>query len=162
MADILTAEEDLSTPTMGAGSPVGAVNAGMAQAARRTDYEALFTTKAKDLVKGVGHVTNNGIPLSEGRHSGEILTKATQAALDVRTATMQGTRDADTVLAAMSRDFVQHRSFAPLAYQLKQSAQLNKSFTATNLGLNGVPYGLVPFDLLAPSRLIYPVYTLFR
>ena len=26
----------------------------------------------------------------------------------------------------------------------------------------GAPYGLVPFDLLAPCRLIYPVYTLFR
>jgi hypothetical protein len=134
----------------------------MGAAARRTDYEALFTTKAKDLVKGVGHVTNNGVPLSEGRHSGEILTKATQAALDVRTATMRGVRDTDDVLAGVSRDFLNHRSFAPIAYQVKQSAVLNKSFTAGNLGLNGVPYGLVPFDLLAPSRLIYPVYTLFR
>ena len=162
MADILTSDGEVSTPAMGAGSPVGAVNAQMGAAARRTDYEALFTTKAKDLVKGVGHVTNNGIPLSEGVHSGEILTKATQAALDVRTATMRGVRDTDSVLGGISRDFLNHRSFAPIAYQVKQSAVLNKSFTATNLGLNGVPYGLVPFDLLAPSRLIYPVYTLFR
>lgn len=147
---------------MGAGAPVGAVNAQMGQAARRSDYEALFTTKAKDLVKGVGHVTNNGVPLSESRHSGEILTKATQAALDVRSATMQGVRDTDTVIDGISRDFLNHRNFAPIAYQVKQSAALNKSFTAGNLGLNGVPYGLVPFDLLAPSRLIYPVYTLFR
>jgi len=43
-----------------------------------------------------------------------------------------------------------------------QDIALGKSFTAGNLGLNGAPYGLVPFDLLAPSRLIYPVYTLFR
>ena len=162
MADILTGTEEVSAPTMGAGTPVGAVNAQMAGAARRTEYEALFTTKAKDLVKGVGHVTNGGVPLTEGRHSGEILTKATQAALDVRTATMRGTRDSDAVLDNLSTDFVQHRSFAPMAYQLKQSAQLNKSFTAGNLGSAGVPYGLVPFDLLAPSRLIYPVYTLFR
>ena len=41
---------------MGAGAPVGAVNAQMGQAARRSDYEALFQTKAKDLVKGVGHI----------------------------------------------------------------------------------------------------------
>ena len=162
MADILPGGEEIAAPTMGAGAPVGAVNAQMTQAARRTDYEALFTTKAKELVKGVGHVTNGGVPLSEGRHSGEILTKATQAALDVRTSTMQGREDADTVLGGMSRDFLNHRSFAPVAYQLKQSSVLNKSFTAGNLGLNGVPYGLVPFDLLAPSRLIYPVYTLFR
>lgn len=162
MADILTGTEEVSAPTMGAGAPVGAVNAQMAGAARRTEYEALFTTKAKDLVKGVGHVTNGGVPLTEGRHSGEIMTKATQAALDVRTATMRGTRDSDAVLDHLSTDFLQHRSFAPMAYQLKQSAQLNKSFTAGNLGSAGVPYGLVPFDLLAPSRLIYPVYTLFR
>ena len=162
MADILTGTEEVSAPTMGAGAPVGAVNAQMAGAARRTEYEALFTTKAKDLVKGVGHVTNGGVPLTEGRHSGEILTKATQAALDVRTATMRGTRDSDAVLDTLSTDFLQHRTFAPMAYQLKQSAQLNKSFTAGNLGGAGVPYGLVPFDLLAPSRLIYPVYTLFR
>jgi len=162
VADILTGTEEVSAPTMGAGAPVGAVNAQMAGAARRTEYEALFTTKAKDLVKGVGHVTNGGVPLTEGRHSGEILTKATQAALDVRTATMRGTRDSDAVLDTMATDFLQHRSFAPMAYQLKQSAQLNKSFTAGNLGSAGVPYGLVPFDLLAPSRLIYPVYTLFR
>lgn len=161
MADILTADE-VGTPQMGQGAPVGAVNAQMGVAARRSDYESLFTTKAKDLVKGVGHVTNNGIPLREGPHSAEILTKATQAALDVRTATMQGTRNTEDVLASLSTDFKQHRSFAPLSYQLNQSAQLNKSFTAGNLGLNGVPYGLVPFDLLAPSRLIYPVYTLFR
>ena len=161
MADIISGDE-IQTPTMGTGAPVGQVNEQMAYAARRSDYEALFQTKAKDLVKGVGHVTNKGVPLSEGSHSGEILTKATQAALDVRSATMLGTRNADDVISGLSTDFVQHRSFAPTAYQLKQSAQLNKSFTAGNLGLNGVPYGLVPFDLLAPSRLIYPVYTLFR
>lgn len=162
MADILTTDGDISAPQMGAGAPVGAVNAEMTQAARRSDFEALFTTKAKDLVKGVGHVTNNGVPLTEGIHSGEIVTKATQAALDVRTATMRGVRDTDSVIGGMSRDFLNHRSFAPISYQVKQSAVLNKSFTAGNLGLSGVPYGLVPFDLLAPSRLIYPVYTLFR
>lgn len=161
MADIVSGEE-IQAPTMGAGSPVGQVNEQMAYAARRSDYEGLFQTKAKDLVKGVGHITNHGVPLRDDTHSGEILTKATQAALDVRTATLQGTRNADDVLNGMSAQFTQHRSFAPTYYQLKNSAQLNKSFTAGNLGLNGVPYGLVPFDLLAPSRLIYPVYTLFR
>ncbi len=160
MADILT--EDVGTPQMGAGAPVGAVNAQMGQAARRTDYESLFMTKSKDLVKGVGHVTNKGVPLSDAYNAGEILTKATQAALDVRTATMRGVRDTDSVMAGISQDFMSNPRFAPVSYQLKQSSLLNKSFTAGNQGLAGVPYGLVPFDLLAPSRLIYPVYTLFR
>ncbi len=160
MADILT--EEIGTPQMGAGAPVGAVNAQMGQAARRTDYEALFQTKAKDLVKGVGHITNHGVPLTDANNAGEILTKATQAALDVRTATMRGMRDTDSVMAGLSPDFMTNPRFAPVSYQLKQSALMNKSFTAGNQGLAGVPYGLVPFDLLAPSRLIYPVYTLFR
>ena len=160
MADILT--EDVGTPQMGAGAPVGAVNAQMGQAARRTDYESLFMTKSKDLVKGVGHVTNKGVALSDAYNAGEILTKATQAALDVRTATMRGVRDTDSVMAGISQDFMSNPRFAPVSYQLKQSSLLNKSFTAGNQGLAGVPYGLVPFDLLAPSRLIYPVYTLFR
>jgi hypothetical protein len=162
VADILTAPEDLGGPQMGAGAPVGVVNAQMGQAARRSDYEALFTTKAKELVKGVGHVTNNGIPLTEQYHAGEILTKATQAALDVRSATMRGVRDTDAVIGSMSTDFRAHQRFAPLSYQLNRSSELNKSFTAGNQGFSGTPYGLVPFDLLAPSRLIYPVYTLFR
>src|SRR5271156_1306135 len=154
MADILT--EEIGTPQMGAGAPVGAVNAQMGQAARRTDYEALFQTKAKDLVKGVGHITNHGVPLTDANNAGEILTKATQAALDVRTATMRVMRDTDSVMAGLSPDFMTNPRFAPVSYQLKQSALMNKSFTAGNQGLAGVPYGLVPFDLLAPSRLIYP------
>jgi hypothetical protein len=163
VADIVTADEGLGAPQMGAGAPVGAVNAQMATAAaRRSDFDALFQTKAKDLVKGVGHVTNNGVPLSEGRHSGEIYTKASQASIDVRTATMMGAQNADSVLNGLSRDFMNDRNFAPLSYKLRESAKINKSFTAGNLGFGGTPYGLVPFDLLAPSRLIYPVYTLFR
>jgi hypothetical protein len=41
------------------------------------------------------------------------------------------------------------------------SPDLVRSFTAGNLGIGSIS-GLVPFDLLAPSRLIYPVYTVFR
>jgi hypothetical protein len=38
---------------------------------------------------------------------------------------------------------------------------VEKSFTAGNMGI-GSSYGLVPFDLLAPSRFIYPAETVFR
>jgi hypothetical protein len=162
MADILPADEGIAGPGMGQGTPAGAANASAARMARRTNYEGLFTTKAKALVKGVGHVTNDGVPLNDTTHAGEILTKSTQAILDVRGATMEGSWSADQVLGSLSSDFTGHRTFAPIAYQAKQDAAIRKNFTAGNLGLNGVPYGLVPFDLLAPSRLIYPVYTLFR
>ena len=49
-----------------------------------------------------------------------------------------------------------------MKFMASRDSMVRKNFTATNLGLAGTPYGLVPFDLLAPSRLIYPVYTLFR
>lgn len=44
------------------------------------------------------------------------------------------------------------------AYNALASAGLGKSFTAGNIGIGSI-YGLTPFNLLAPSRLIYPVYT---
>ena len=41
------------------------------------------------------------------------------------------------------------------------SPDVVRSFTAGNLGIGSV-YGNTPFNLLAPSRLIYPVYTVYR
>ena len=178
MADILTAEEGISAPVMGGGGPGEMVNKAMTIAARRTNYEGLFTSRAKMLVKGEGHVTNNGIPLNEVDHSDRIMRKAGQAILDVKTATLEGAWDTENTLSRVSPEFWGHRQAAGLRTKAMESyysrramsqilektvgADVGKSFTAGNLGFTGVPYGLVPFDLLAPSRLIYPVYTLFR
>jgi hypothetical protein len=164
MADILTAGDGVTAPPMGAGTAVGAASATMAASpeVRRSDFEGAFTSRAKNLVKGVGHVTNNGIPLDDVQHAGEIITKSHQAILDVRTATMRGTWDTESVMGSMSHDFWNNSHMLAAGYQARKDASIRKAFSATNLGLGGVPYGLVPFDLLAPSRLIYPVYTLFR
>ena len=159
MADILTAGDGVTAPPMGAGTAVGAANASMAASpeVRRSDFEGAFTSRAKNLVKGVGHVTNNGIPLDDVVHAGEIITKSHQAILDVRTATMRGAWDTESVMSSMSQDFWNNSSMLAAGYQARKDANIRKAFSATNLGLGGVPYGLVPFDLLAPSRLIYPV-----
>ncbi len=164
MADILTAGDGVNAPPMGAGTAVGSASASMAASpeVRRSDFEGAFTSRAKNLVKGVGHVTNNGIPLDDVAHAGEIITKSHQAILDVRTATMRGAWDTDSVMSGMSQDFWNNSQMLAAGYQARKDASIRKAFSATNLGLGGVPYGLVPFDLLAPSRLIYPVYTLFR
>jgi hypothetical protein len=159
VADILSADET------GVGQSVNANLAGVqaadAAAARRSSYEGMFTSKAKTLVKGVGHVTNGGVPLNDADHSGQIMTKAHQAILDVRTSAVQGAWDTDNVVNGIAPEFWAQRG-APLKSQALTDANIRKSFTAGNLGYSGVPYGLVPYDLLAPSRLIYPVYTLFR
>jgi hypothetical protein len=160
VADILSADET-GAPQMGTGNPLAGVQAANASAARRSSYEGMFTSKAKTLVKGVGHVTNAGVPLNDVDHSSQILTKAHQAILDVRTSAVQGAWDTENVVNGIAPEFWAQRG-APLKSQAVTDANIRKSFTAGNLGYAGVPYGLVPYDLLAPSRLIYPVYTLFR
>ncbi len=167
MADILTAD-DTGAPQMG-GANLAGVQAANAALARRSSYEGMMTSKAKTLVKGAGQVTDYGASWNDSEHSGKILTKSHQAILDVRAGSAQGTWDAENVVNGFAPEFWGQRG-VPLKGQFltdqlirkSHAAELQKSFTAGNLGYAGVPYGLVPYDLLAPSRLIYPVYTLFR
>jgi len=168
VADIVT-DEGIAAPGMG-NAPLGRASSAAERVARRSNYEATATSLAKSLVKGVGHVTNNGVPLSEGTHNRDIMTKSHQAIMDVRAATYEGAWETENVMGRISPDFWAQRetggirSMASRDSMMRKamSAEISKSFTATNMGTAGVPYGLVPFDLLAPSRLIYPVYTLFR
>ena len=70
MADISSTDEGIPSPQMG-GTQGGAANALAAREARKnTKYEEFFAAKAKNLVKGVGHVSNNGVPLSDVSHGG--------------------------------------------------------------------------------------------
>jgi len=152
---VTLADEAIPAPQMGGGG------APRANTPRGRNFEEAMAGKAADLVKGVGHVTK-GRPLTEGEDGAAIFTKSHDAILRTKAAVASGTMDADTVLNGFSADFRGNHRFASTYAALKQSASIQKNFTATNLGGTGAPYGLVPFDLLAPSRLIYPVYTLFR
>lgn len=123
-----------------------------------------------NLVKGAGLAAiGSNKPLED---QADITYRAHQAALDLRTATMQGYQNRASVVKSMNQGFL--NQFGNLKTALTQPSigeqigQLlqgipgaDKSFTAGNLGIGSI-YGLVPFDLLAPSRLIYPVYTLYR
>ena len=160
MPDILATDEGIAPPQMG-GAQAGAANALAAREARRnTKYEDMFAAKAKNLVKGVGHVINNGIPLSDASHGGEIMTRQHDAITKTRAATIDGAWNTDDVTSAISSDFWGHPRAGAMKFMAQRDSMVRKNFTATNLGGSGAPYGLVPFDLLAPSRLIYPVYTL--
>ena len=150
---VTLADEAIPAPQMGGGG------APRANTPRGRNFEEAMAGKAADLVKGVGHVTK-GRPLTEGEDGAAIFTKSHDAILRTKAAVASGTMDADSVLSGFSRDFTGSHRFASTYAALKQSASIQKNFTATNLGGTGAPYGLVPFDLLAPSRLIYPVYTL--
>jgi len=123
-----------------------------------------------NLVKGAGLATiGSNKPLED---QADITYRAHQAALDLRTATMQGYTNRQSVVKSMNQGFLNQFGNLKTALtqpsigeQISQMLQgipgADKSFTAGNLGI-GSTYGLVPFDLLAPSRLIYPVYTLYR
>jgi hypothetical protein len=160
VANIVTEDEGITPPQMGAAG-TGSANALAAREARKnTKYEEFFTAKAKNLVKGVGHVSNGGIPLSDASHSTEIMTRSHDTIMKTRAATVDGAWNTDDVVGGISQDFWNHPRAGAMKFMAQRDSMVRKNFTATNLGLTGTPYGLVPFDLLAPSRLIYPVYTL--
>ena len=166
MADILTTDEGIGSPQMG-GAQAGAANAVAAREARKTsDYSQFFAAKARNLVKGAGQVTlggdrgSTGSPLSDGQHSTEIMTRSHDTIMKTRAATMDGTWNTDDVVSGISSDFWGHPRSGAMKFMANRDSMVRKNFTATNQSLAGTPYGLVPFDLAAPARLIYPVYTL--
>jgi hypothetical protein len=167
VADFVT-DEGIDSPGMGNAS-LGSASALAERTARRSNYGDTVTALTKSLVKGVGQITK-GVPLSEAADNQQIMSKSHQAIVDVRAATHEGAWETDSVMGRISPDFWANRATGGIRSMASRDAMMRKtmgefagkSFTAGNLGTAGVPYGLVPFDLLAPSRLIYPVYTLFR
>ena len=153
MAVTYASDEATSPPQMGAG---GAPR--MLPPSGR-NFEEAITKSAAKAVKGVGHITR-GVPLDDAADGSAIFTKSHDLMVRTKAATVQGRHDSDTVIGGLAQEFATHQRFAPLAYRLQSDAEVRKNFTAQNLGATGAPYGLVPFDLSAPSRLVYPVYTL--
>ena len=147
MAATLDHTEEIQSPQMG-GAQTGAANALAAREARKnTRYEELFAGKAKNLVKGVGHVINNGVPLSDVSHGGEIMTRSHDTILKTRAATIDGAWNTDDVVGGISQDFWGHPRAGAMKFMASRDSMVRKNFTATNLGGSGAPYGLVPFDL---------------
>src|ERR1700734_54944 len=150
---------------MGGGGAPPALAGRATKARRTTKYEELFSGTAKRVVKGVGHVTNNGVPLSEATHGSEIATRSRDTIVKSRAAAMAGAWETDDVLAGINPEFWAHpsvtRRYPAMYHQAVESAAarknwaatVGKNFTATNTGTAGTPYGMVPYDLegvLAP------------
>jgi hypothetical protein len=141
-------------------------------AADAANYSAtgeMIKGRMPDLVKGAGLAQKGGNTVLSD--PGDILTRSAQAALALRVATAEGYRAKSNVVKSFKPDFLSQFGAlrtaleAPsLGEQIGQmltgvaSPDLVRSFTAGNLGIGSVA-GLVPFNLLAPTRLIYPVYT---
>ncbi len=149
MANIVTEDEGITPPQMG-GAQTGSANALAAREARKnTRFEDMFAAKAKNLVKGAGHVMNNGVPLSEAQHGGEIMTRQYDAITLTKSATIDGAHNTDDVVSSIKDDFWGHPRAGAMKFMASRDSMVRKNFTAQNLGAAGAPYGLVPFDLLA-------------
>ena len=144
MADILATDEGIASPQMG-GTQGGAANALAAREARKnTRYQDMFVGKAKGLVKGVGHVINDGVPLNDASHGGEIMTRSHDVIMKARAATVDGAWNTDDVVGGISQDFWGHPRAGAMKFMAARDSMVRKNFTATNQNLSGTPYGLVP------------------
>ena len=142
-------------------------------ASRHGTAGAMIKGRLPDLVKGAGLAPQGGNTVLSDQ--GDILARSAEAALALRMETRAGYQGKSNVVKGWSPDFLnQFGAFrtaleAPSIQEQVASAfgampggaDVAKSFTAGNLGIGSI-YGLTPFNLLAPSRLIYPVYTVYR
>jgi hypothetical protein len=125
------------------------------------------------LVKGAGYCGTGGIrPWDD--NDDRVFSQAAKAEKAIRAATKRGIESPDEVVKGFSGDFMggfggflgaqpQNRAMSDLVGQLNGmlgeiGASMGKNFTLSS----PLSTGLVPFDLLAPSRLIYPVYSPMR
>jgi hypothetical protein len=174
VADVLTDIAGLPAP----GPATGQVAREAEQQA--TQYLSKGTTamiagRMPELVKGAGFVGPGGNkPLDNFT---DISNRAAEASIDLRTETWRGFHNKSAVVGSFNQNWLNDfgamktamLQVSPYEYfdgvmenmpgfSEAKAAFAAKSFTAGNLGIGSV-YGLTPFNLLAPSRLIYPVYT---
>jgi hypothetical protein len=131
---------------------------------------SMLADKMPNLVKGAGFAQPGGNkPLDD--HA-EIFSRSFEAEKAIRKATKQGLASPSKVMKGLNPAFASQFGLfmaqgAPgygsgmqqLTQQLTQAfADLGKNITLTS----PLASGFVPFDLVAPSRLIYPVYTPLR
>lgn len=169
MAALLDSEVGLPIEAL-APAPGAIQQLAQGEAAKHDQLASAFKAVMPDMVKGAGYRGPGGSkPLDDQM---EITTRAAKATLDIRTATAAGYRNKGGVVKSMNPVFL--AKYGALKAALERPSlgdQLNsfmgavanpdivRSFTAGNLAINSV-YGLTPFNLLAPTRLIQPIYTL--
>ena len=129
----------------------------------------MLSAKMPSLVKGAGFATPGGVrPLDD---DGQIFTRAMQAEKSLRASVRRSWKDPVGVRKSFNPAFTsqfgmflqqdpagQGMSSFVNELQAVLSAELGKNIQLTSPLLSG----LVPYDLLAPSRLIYPVYSPLR
>lgn len=140
-----------------------------ADAARYGTPDRMLSDKMPTLVKGAGYARPGGNrPLDD---DDEVFRRSMRAETAFRKAIKQGIESPDQVIKSLSPEFAgqfggfmsmspQNQAMSTLVGQLNTqlSDALGKSITLTS----PLSSGFVPFDLVAPSSLIYPVYSPIR
>ncbi len=126
----------------------------------------MISSRAAQLVKGAGFAKPGGYkPLED---EAEILDRGMKVEKAIRAASRRGASDPAGVFKALNPSFVQQ--FGLMYNQMPQNTAMQQfaaqlsSVLSSELGKNisltsPLSSGLVPYDLLAPSRLIYPVFS---
>ena len=140
-----------------------------ADAERHRSPDLMLSDKMPTLVKGAGYARIGGnMPLSDDE---QIFRRSMKAEDAFRVAIRKGINAPESVIGGLSKEFAgqfagfmsaspQNQGMQALVGQLNQvlSAELGKSITLSS----PLSSGFVPFDLVAPSSLIYPVYSPLR
>ena len=134
-----------------------------ADAERHRSPDLMLSDKMPTLVKGAGYARIGGnMPLTDDE---QIFKRSMKAEDAFRTAIRKGINEPAEVIKGLSPDFAgqfagfmsaspQNQGMQALVGQLNSvlSAELGKSITLSS----PLSSGFVPFDLVAPSSLIYP------
>lgn len=156
---------------VGSLSPVRAIAAqAEAEAANHKSHGEMLAARMPNMVKGAGFARPGGVaPLSD---QADIASRVSESAFALRGATHKGHTARADVVKGLNPDFLSNHGFmasalsmpsigetvAQMLGQLPGAAEAMKNFTLTSpLGT-----GFVPYDLVAPSRLLYPVFTPLR
>ncbi len=140
-----------------------------AEAGQYDEPNAMLAGKMPSMVKGVGFARPGGNTVLQD--DDEIFKRSMRAEMALTQSVRKSLTDPQSVIKGMSSDFMgQFGSFlssTPQAFGMQQmlgqlSGQIS-DFIGRNVTLTSpLASGLVPFDLVAPSRLIYPIYSPIR
>jgi hypothetical protein len=157
-------------------SATAAAEAGRYARPDGTGSNDMLVGRMPDAVKGAGFIHPGGNqPLDGRKDADEIFERSFNATVALRKATSDGINDTSGVYKSLNPSFVsQFPAFLAQgtpgfgAQGLQQLVgELNQAFSKVDALKNftltaPLASGFVPFDLVAPSRLIYPVYTPLR
>jgi len=157
----VTAQQTLDPVTAARyGTAAQPINGG--EAASFNSTGEMLKGRMPDLVKGEGLAGKGGNSVLSD--PGEIAIKASRAMVSLRTATAEGFGAKSRVVKSFKPDFMNQFGALRTALEAPSMAEqmgemfksvnpdIAKSFTAGNLGVGSIS-GLVPFNLLSPSRL---------